>query len=199
MADADAARRALAAARLPFAPDADPDELAGILTRMLAIIGPRLGAPTRSSLPQREVAALLRAVNAVLDAAHRLRDAADPPPAVHPAYLDALLAWSGRVALADGRGAPARGRPFGAEPIVSLYVRAFARRPVAKANGPAHRYVKACLRAAGVQDATDYRATAILQVAGDVTADECLEFLRACEPFEMSIGRLLKEALDPSS
>ena len=194
-----AALAALAAARLPFAAGADADEVACILARLLEVIGPRLGAPTRSALPPRQVTALLRAVSAVLHAEHRLRDAGDPPPAVPAAYLDALLEWSQRVALVVRRGAPARGQPFGAVPIVSLYVRAFARRPVAKANGPAYRFVKACLEASNVQSATQYRAVTILRVAGNVTGDEYIEFLRAHESFEQWFTRLLKEGLSYSS
>jgi hypothetical protein len=193
-----AARAALAAAGLPFAQGIDPDEMAGTLARLLAITGPRLGAPQRAALPPREVAALLRAAEAVLDAEHRLRDAADRPPPLPVAYLDALLAWSGRVAIVTRRGAPERGPPFGARAIVSLYVRAFARRPSAAINGPSHRFVVACLGVAGAARSAKYRARVMLEVAGDVHADECLEFLRAYEPFESWLARTLKLALDHS-
>lgn len=194
-----AARRALAAARLPFADGADHDEIVALLARLLALIGPRLGTPTRARLPAREAAALLRAAKTLLEAEHRLRDAADRPPPLPTAYLDALLAWSERVSVASGRGAPERGAPFGARPIVSVFVRAFGRRPSPKIGGPAYRFVAECLGAAGAPGSARHRTQAILHAAGDVGPGECLAFLREHETFEDWLARILSAALAPDA
>lgn len=188
------ARRALAAARLPFAPAVDADETAAMLARLLALIGARLGTPTRTKLPGREVAALLRAATALLAAEHRLRDAVDGPPPLPVEYLDRLQAWSQRAGIASGRGAPGRGTPFGARVMLSLYVRAFGRRPAPTIDGPAHRFLVECLRIVGAAGSRHHRAKLMIACASDVTADECLAFLQEHEPFESWFSRAIKEA-----
>ncbi len=191
------ARRVLAAAGLPFAGGVDPDEPARLLARLLAIAGPRLGRPSRSALPPREVAALLRAASALLDAEHRLRDAADPPPAVPVAYLDALLAWSGRAALADRRGAPARGLPFAARPLLALYSLAFGRRPSAARGGPAWRFVASAIEEAHGRAADKTIVAAVLRVDCRCTRNEIEGFLEDFETDDDRFRRIISAAMKP--
>lgn len=185
----------LAAPGLPFAEGVDRDEMAGLLARLLAIAGRRLGAPRRAAAAPREVAALLRAAEALLDSEHRLQDAADRPPALPVSYLDRLLDWSARVAVMRGRGAPARAEPFGARPLLGIYMTAFGRRPSAARGGPAWRFVLAAIEEAHGRAADKNIVAAVLRFDAGCTRNEIERFLEDYASEDEWLRKIVRAAM----